>query len=211
MKGHVRVLDTLFLSTTLTLTAMCSLYPTEAADTVSESTTTTQSTVPTGDSTIIQHIDSKMEPTVVQSRTTTDPATGEKEKVVEPLIMERHDKVLDTTIIQPEVKETTTTTQQVLQSKQTHTVPVVAPPKHKVMRLVHRHIASRPVHKQHIAMKRKAAPLVAVKRTTESSATEISQTTEVTRQPVMKETFIKGAPENSPPPEPQVVQKTEVK
>lgn len=209
MKGNVKVLDTLFLSTTLTLTAMCSLYPTEAADTMSESTTTTQSTVPTGDSTIIQHIDSKMEPTVVQSRTATDPATGEKEKVVEPLIMERHDKVLDTTIIQPEVNETTTTTQKVLQSKQTHTVPVVAPPKHKVMRPVHRHIAARPVPKHHIAMKRKT-PLIAAKRTSESSATEVLQTTEVTRQPVMKETFIKGAPD-SPPPEPQVVQKTEVK
>jgi hypothetical protein len=209
MKGTVRTLDTLFLAATLSLTAVC-FHPVQAADTLNESTTTTQSTVPTGDTTVIQHIDSKMEPTVVQSRTATDPSTGEKEKIVEPLIMERHDKVLDTTIIQPQINETTTTTQKVLQSKQTQTVPVTPVPKHKVMRPVHRHIATHPVvRKQHVAI-RHHAQTIAPKKTSESSQTEVSQTTEVTRQPVVKETFIKGAPD-SPSPEPQVVQKTEVK
>jgi len=208
MKGTVRTLDTLLLSATLSLTAAC-FHPVKAADTLNESTTTTQSTMPTGDTTVIQHIDSKMEPTVVQSRTATDPSTGEKEKIVEPLIMERHDKVLDTTIIQPQINETTTTTQKVQQSQQTHTVPVTAVPKHKVMRPMPRHIATHHVRKQHVAM-RHTAPIVAAKRTSESSQTEVSQTTEVTRQPVVKETFIKGAPD-SPPPEPQVVQKTDAR
>jgi hypothetical protein len=203
MKGTtLRTLDTLFLSATLSLTATCSYPVLVAADTLNESTTTTQKTVPTGDTTVIQHIDSKMEPTVVQSRTATDPTTGEKEKVVEPLIMERHDKVLDTTIIQPQVNETTTTTQKVLQEKQTRTMPVTRPPvpHHKVMHPVHRH---------HIAMRHKA-PAAPLKRTTESTSTEVLQSTEITRQPVIKETFIKG-PDTSPPPEPQVVQKTEAR
>src|SRR6516162_1478753 len=81
----------------------------KALDSVQEKTSVVEKTTLEGNPTVIQHIDSRMEPTVVQSRTTTDPETGEKQKVVEPVVMERHDKVLDTTIIQPGMTELTKT------------------------------------------------------------------------------------------------------
>src|SRR5579871_2183025 len=94
------------------LASIFSYHQAKALDAVQEKSSVVEKTTVEGNPTIIQHIDSKMEPTVVQSRTATDPETGEKQKVVEPMVMERHDKVLDTTIIQPSVNEVKRTTQE---------------------------------------------------------------------------------------------------
>jgi hypothetical protein len=177
--------------------------PVSAADVTHSQSSVTETTTVTGDPTIIQHIDSKMQPTVVQSRVSTDPATGEKQNVVEPLIMERKEKVLDTTIIQPQMTETKTTTQEATQSTGTQSL---SPPKpaavraHALRRLSHRHHTG-----THVA-KSPTPPSQIV-----SNNKEVVQTTEIVRQPTIKETFIKAPPDNTPPESPQVIQKSETK
>jgi hypothetical protein len=193
---------TLLLSVTVAIGSTTSAI--WATDTVQEQSSVTEKTTATGDPTIIQHIDSKMEPTVVQSRVSTDPATGEKQKVVEPLIMERHEKVLDTTIVQPEMTETKTTTQQMVESKDSRSLPTakpVAARSHTSKCVSHRHYVG--THKAIHSSRPKSAAV--------SSKKAVVQTTEIIRQSKIKETFIQAPTDNSPPPTPQVIQKTEDK
>jgi len=192
----------LLLSTTMTLGSTLSAI--WAADTIREQSSVTEKTTAAGDPTIIQHIDSKMEPTVVQSRVSTDPTTGEKEKVVEPIIMERHEKVLDTTIVQPEVIETKKTTQQSVESKENRSLPAakrVAVRTHTSRNVSHRHYVG--AHNIIQSAQSKSAAV--------SSNKTVVQATEITRQPVIKETVIQASPDNSPPPAPQIIQKIEAK
>jgi hypothetical protein len=170
--------------------------PVLAADTVSSQSSTTQQTTETGDPTIIQHIDSKMEPIAVQSQEKTDPATGAKSTVVQPIIMERHDKVLDTTIIQPQVTETKTVTEDVVKAKQPATV-------HKAV--VKSHVVSHKPRKHYIVRKHRATATAT--KPMESSRVRVVET--VTRQEAIKETTIKASPTDNPPPAPQVIQKEE--
>jgi hypothetical protein len=186
------------------LAAILSGQPASALDTVQEKSSVEQTTI-TGSPTVIQHIDSKMEPTVVQSRVSKNPETGENEKVVEPIIMERHDKVLDTTILQPQVNEIRKTTEQVTTSKATYRAPAL-----RKSTMIYR---SRP---KHVAQKRSSGIHSIAYRarhdaTTSAAVKQITQTTEIERQPMVKETIIKPAPESLAPAEPQVIQKTETK
>jgi hypothetical protein len=164
----------------------------------------TEKTTTDGNPVIIQHVQSKMDPIAVQSREKTDPVTGEKEKVVEPLIMERHEKVLDTTIIQPETTETTKTTQQVTKSQSNPPVKVTNHTQTKSYtsaKAVPKRYKS--IHHKRTASKLTASPV--------TKSEEIIQTTETTKQPIIKETIIQAPQANNSPPEPQVIQKTEVK
>jgi len=176
-----------------------SVSPVLAADVERRQSSVTETTTTTGDPTIIQHIDSKMQPTVVQSRVSTDPATGERQNVVEPLIMERKEKVLDTTIIQPQVTETKTTTQEALQS--TGTQSLSSPEPAAVRFHARRHIS----HRHHTGMHVAKSPVPPSQIV--STNKEVVQTTEVVRQPVIKETFIQAPPDNTPPEPPQIIQK----
>jgi hypothetical protein len=181
------------------LSAMLSsiICPVMAADVVSSQSSMTEKTTESGDPTVIQHIDSKMEPIAVQSSTKTDPATGEKSTVVQPIIMERHEKVLDTTIIQPEVTETKTRTENVVQTKQ---APAVT---HKTA-VKSRAIVHKP-HKHYIVTKHAAA--AHSYKPKESSQVQVVET--VTHQAALKETTIKAPPSDNPPPAPQIIQKPE--
>lgn len=185
------------------LSLMLSSQRVIALDMVQEKSSVTEQTTTEGNPTIIQRIDSKMEPTVVQSRMTKDPETGEKQTVVEPMIMERHDKVLDTTILQPQVNEVRRTTEQVTSSKESSRAPVV----HKsatTYRLTPKHVCrkrSSGTHRIAYRAHHDATASTAVKETT--------QTTEIVRQPVVKETIIKNPQGDAPPEAPQVIQKTE--
>jgi hypothetical protein len=163
------------------------------------SVTETKTTV--GDPTIIQHIDSKMQPTVVQSRVTTDPTTGAKEHVVEPLIMERQEKLLDTTIIQPEMTETKTTTEQTLESRADQTLP------EKQDAAAKSFVPKESSHGHHLGTHtfQTSSP----KNQMVSENKELVRTTEIVRKPSIKETFIQAPPDNKPPAVPQVIQKTE--
>jgi hypothetical protein len=176
----------------------------KALDSVQEKTSVVEKTTLEGNPTVIQHIDSRMEPTVVQSRTTTDPETGEKQKVVEPVVMERHDKVLDTTIIQPGMTELTKTTKEVTNTQTSS--PVTA-----VHRRTTVYKATTP-HHFHVAKKKSSGvgrvAYASNHRTATSTVKQITETTEIERQPVVKETIIQNPPDNNPPAAPQVIQKT---
>ncbi len=188
--NYLRPMSLFIFATTLSV-AMC---PVMAADTVSSHSSTTQETTATGDTTVIQHIDSKMEPIAVQSQDKTDPATGETKKVVQPIIMERHDKVLDTTIIQPQVTETKTVTEDVVRTKQPTSV-------HKSV--VKPHAVSQKPRKHYIV--RKHSSTVAAAKPVTSSRVRVVETE--TRQEAIKETTIKASPTDNPPPAPQVIEK----
>jgi hypothetical protein len=186
------------------LIAIVSCSSAVALDSVKNQSSVVETTTTREDPTIIQHIESKMEPTVVQSREVKDSDTGEKQKVVEPIIMESREKVLDTTIIQPEVTETKRTTQQVTQSQVVQPKAVV----HKsyaVTRRPRKYVARRRAHAGAKIAHRTRTNHAAV-----SSVNEVVQTTEVTRQPMVRQTIIPGT-DNDKAPEPQVIQKIETK
>jgi hypothetical protein len=188
----------------LGLAALCAGEQSRATEAVQEQSSVSERTTTQGDPTIIQHIDSKMEPTVVQSRTVTDSATGEKQKVVEPIIMERHDKVLDTTIIQPQVTELRKSTEQVVTTKEPAPVRVVHSSSTKTV-AVRKHIVHRPCVRHH-----RVASATSKRQTAMASTKQIRETTEVIQQPSIKETFIQNTDRNAAP-EPQVIQRVESK
>jgi hypothetical protein len=181
----------LLLSTTISM----AIGPVMAADIVSTQSSSTQKTTEMGEPTIIQHIDSKMEPIAVQSSNKTDPTTGETKTVVQPIIMERHDKVLDTTIIQPQVTETKTVKENVVRTQQSphafHKVVVKPhavvhkPPKHHI---VARHMSDASSYKP-------------------KESSRVSSVETVTQQAAIKETTIIAPP--APAPAPQIIEKTE--
>jgi hypothetical protein len=182
-----------------------SVCPGLALDNITQQSSTVETTTTNGDPTIIQHIDSKMEPTVVQSRSSTDPQTGEKEKIVEPIIMERREKVLDTTIIQPQINEVRKTTEQVQQTREALPKPAAfAPVRKPIAAKPHRHrfVSHRPV-RAHIAYHQSPH------RAASSSVSHVVQTTEVTRESGFKETVIQAPPNANPPEAPQVIHKVE--
>jgi hypothetical protein len=188
-----RLFTLLVLSTTISM----AMAPVRSEGTSSTQSSTTQTTTEIGSPTIIQHIDSKMEPVAVQSSNQTNPTTGETKTVVQPIIMERHDKVLDTTIIQPQVTETKTFTENAVRAKQTSV------PSHKVLAESHASL-----HRPHrIVAKRIARAHTHTYKSNESSSTSVVET--VTRQAAIKETTIKASPAENSPPAPQIIQKTE--
>ena len=156
-----------------------------------ERASVTTTTMPAGQAEVIQRIDSRMEPTAVQMRHMRDPVTGELTRVVEPIIMERHDRLLDTTIMQPAVTETTRVRENMRASRAVSS---------SERRVVSKRVAVRP-----IVRPRRIAYGTARTRALISSK-EYMRTTESTRQPVMQQTIIKNT-DIEPAPEPQVIQK----
>ena len=93
--------------------------PTIAQQTVREYTSVSKQTIPTGYKEIIHQTSGKMEPLAVQMRESINPVTGQTNHIVEPLIMERRERLVQTTIIEPAVTETRVTKQQISTDRRT--------------------------------------------------------------------------------------------
>ena len=122
-------------------------------------------------------LDSYMKP--VYSRTKEVSSNGETEKVVEPMIMERHEKVAipgtesTTTTVQTE-KTSVPTTVIKSQSQSSSKVVAVSHPRHIV-----RHIAHKPVPQKYVAM-RSASKVEKVEKVQTATRTVVNEERSVT-------------------------------
>lgn len=171
--------------------------PVPAANSVQERVGVTQKMIPAGPQEVMQTFQSRMEPTAVQMRETTNPVTGERERIVEPIIMERHDRLLETRISQPVVLETEKTKSSLSSSTSA------------------RSMARRSFRSSWIAHRRAARPHGIAYRvarsgygTVSSTSQQEVQTSEITREPMVRQTIIRGGID-LPPEAPQVIQKME--
>lgn len=94
------------LTLTIAMAMAIAAGPVLADETVREMSGVKKTLIPAGEPQTIRTIESKFEPTAVQTRYRTDPDTGAQRTITEPIIMERHDRLLETIINQPVVLET---------------------------------------------------------------------------------------------------------
>ncbi|GEM_PF-3575042 len=163
--------------------------PSPAADMVQERSGTTTQTIPVGPEEVVQTIQSRMEPTAVQVRQRTNPATGEREQIVEPIIMERHERLLETRITQPVVVE----------SEKRHSLSTASE-----STTAHQQVGSSRL----LSHRRVAGSQQAASQVTNVRSSTREQSIEIKSQPMIRQTIIPGEPETAPEP-PQVIQKSE--
>lgn len=139
-------------------------------------------TIPSGYKEVIQRVESKMQPTAVQVHETVDSTTGASKQAVAPIIQERRERILQTTILEPQTLETKATKTKVTNSTRTS--------------------------QAHSAQFENGANDSPTVRTKIAQRTKI-RTTDITRQPIVKKTAITPDLVPFPVEEPQIIQKIE--